>query len=691
MEVQRRSRLLERRWLTKSFDALASGSVLLIQAPAGYGKTTLLETWSSSAPTRVALVSASSQNFESSLSDALGRLFPSSGSEAGAEHSPHYAQLISRGPLVLAIDDVDASYTDAGIIIEDVIRRQYPQLILILSGRRIPDYGWSRLHTTGRVFRLGPEELRLRAAEVAAVLKAGSQKSTHEIEQSVEGWPAAVAISAGDRNRIESSLGSPLGEYVVSQCFAHADPLTIRLLVASHLIGGLSQRDVGIVVPGPLPADPFGTCERDSIPLTTIKRSALGAQLQVSPVIGRLAALHLAAVDLPAHLNLMVGVAACLQSQDRDDEAFDILLELGDRVVLLQHLSDRGLVQAVKGNTKIVRSWLQRLPADLATTHTQVAMMHGAVAGVEGDFESAAMWFARIAANNGEDLGAEVSPRLTDRIELFAHFGGLVSGKKSTIALDDCEVALEVGSKVLDHVLADNLRAAQSLLDAAHLVSSKFPLVEVNLLAIRAYLAYLSGDQLAAHDWATASRELAAMHELDTIATSFLVDAISALVTAASAPSRSRTPGNLVEQAAAKLTKCAGGIHGFRALGYVVLIEACLLRKAMADAAAFQERCDEALAHHGQPAPRADSVREQLLTHKRSTMAPPGTALTEAERRVLAMLATHLTVPQIARDLVVSPATVRAHVRGIYSKLNVSGRAQAVTRAAQLGLLDESP
>jgi LuxR family maltose regulon positive regulatory protein len=61
--------------------------------------------------------------------------------------------------------------------------------------------------------------------------------------------------------------------------------------------------------------------------------------------------------------------------------------------------------------------------------------------------------------------------------------------------------------------------------------------------------------------------------------------------------------------------------------------------------------------------------------------------LSEREVEVLALLATDLDGPEIARELVVSLNTLRTHTKNIYSKLGVSTRMAAVRRAEELGLL----
>jgi LuxR family maltose regulon positive regulatory protein len=61
--------------------------------------------------------------------------------------------------------------------------------------------------------------------------------------------------------------------------------------------------------------------------------------------------------------------------------------------------------------------------------------------------------------------------------------------------------------------------------------------------------------------------------------------------------------------------------------------------------------------------------------------------LSERERDVLRLLATNLTGPEIARELMVSPSTMRTHTSHIYGKLGVNSRRAAVRRAEELALL----
>jgi DNA-binding NarL/FixJ family response regulator len=61
--------------------------------------------------------------------------------------------------------------------------------------------------------------------------------------------------------------------------------------------------------------------------------------------------------------------------------------------------------------------------------------------------------------------------------------------------------------------------------------------------------------------------------------------------------------------------------------------------------------------------------------------------LSPREREILTLLANGSTQSQIAALLVISPKTVATHIQHLLAKLDVHSRAQAVTRAFQLGLV----
>jgi DNA-binding NarL/FixJ family response regulator len=83
-------------------------------------------------------------------------------------------------------------------------------------------------------------------------------------------------------------------------------------------------------------------------------------------------------------------------------------------------------------------------------------------------------------------------------------------------------------------------------------------------------------------------------------------------------------------------------------------------------------------------------VAERLIAyfgkHKNASSSETFAELTERERQILTLIAQGLTNSAIAERLVISPKTVRNHVSNIFSKLQVSDRAQAIIKARKAGL-----
>ena len=97
-------------------------------------------------------------------------------------------------------------------------------------------------------------------------------------------------------------------------------------------------------------------------------------------------------------------------------------------------------------------------------------------------------------------------------------------------------------------------------------------------------------------------------------------------------------------------------------------------------------------SHGGAPAHAATAGPARLLLDRTRTAGPRTVgvgdeALSERELGVLRLLAGDLTGPEIAAHLYVSINTLRTHTRHIFTKLGVTTRRAAVTRARELDLI----
>jgi len=122
----------------------------------------------------------------------------------------------------------------------------------------------------------------------------------------------------------------------------------------------------------------------------------------------------------------------------------------------------------------------------------------------------------------------------------------------------------------------------------------------------------------------------------------------------------------------------------------IELIHVHLALADLAGARTLMREVDELLRRRpglGNLAGEARALRARLAK-RRDSSAPGASALTAAELRLLPLLSTHLSFPEIAGELFLSRNTIKSEAISIYRKLGAASRSQAVARSRELGLLE---
>jgi LuxR family maltose regulon positive regulatory protein len=122
----------------------------------------------------------------------------------------------------------------------------------------------------------------------------------------------------------------------------------------------------------------------------------------------------------------------------------------------------------------------------------------------------------------------------------------------------------------------------------------------------------------------------------------------------------------------------------------IELIRVHLALADLAGARTLMQEIDELLKRRpelGTLVGEARALRDRL-SKERGSSVPGASALTAAELRLLPLLSTHLSFPEIAHELFLSPQTIKSRMKSIYRKLEFTSRNQAVSRARELGLLE---
>jgi len=197
--------------------AAGAARLVLLRAPAGFGKTTaMLQVYEHFRQTGLPvawLTLDRSDNdlarFLVALSTALGRLIPGLGAGAEVSGGPDALAfaMIDRvsahpAPFALFLDDFEALQNPAAIGIVTELIEQLPRgAQLIVGARGVPDLGLGRLRTRGRLLEVEPAQLRFSEAEVDAFLRQSrglslSSDDVRRLHRSTEGWAAALGLAS---------------------------------------------------------------------------------------------------------------------------------------------------------------------------------------------------------------------------------------------------------------------------------------------------------------------------------------------------------------------------------------------------------------------------------------------------------------------------------------------------------------
>jgi LuxR family maltose regulon positive regulatory protein len=196
------------------------GKLLLISAPAGFGKTTLVSQWAGVCECQVAWLSLDEGDsdpirFLTYFIAALQTIAPAAGqwalSALQTPQPPSFPTLLTSlvndiaaipDPFILALDDyhlVDATAVDDALAF--LLEQLPPQMRLVIATREDPNLSLARLRARGQLSELRAADLRFTLAEATDFLNRvmGLSLEPNEIialENRTEGWVAGLQLAA---------------------------------------------------------------------------------------------------------------------------------------------------------------------------------------------------------------------------------------------------------------------------------------------------------------------------------------------------------------------------------------------------------------------------------------------------------------------------------------------------------------
>jgi LuxR family maltose regulon positive regulatory protein len=731
-----RAGLIPRARLDGLLETGAKGRLCLVDAPAGSGKTTLLGQWwrADHGGRRVAWLSLDDGDddpvrFWSYVVEAFRVVEPGLGEgPLTLLQGPGAADVLTQVILPELLNELATSESDLVLVLDDYhlvtnavchaslgffVDHLPANVHLMVATRVDPPLALARLRASGELVELRIAELGFTSAEADRLLGEAmglelTADQTQRLWERTEGWAAGLYL-AGLSLRGRPDPGPFIAsfeaghrhvvDYLGAEVLARQPEPLRSFMVRTSVLQRLSGPLCDAVLETEGSAELLAELEQANLFLIALddhrdwyRYHHLFAQLVYLELTGR-------DPDLVPLLHRRA--AAWHQANGDVEAAVHHATAAGDYQRATDLVTRHWLAFARRGRVATVGRWLDGLPDEVVAAAPSVAVAKVWIGGYRGvPKQELERWLA--AADAGDpgapvpDWAASVSFEAAIARAQFTYddVGAVLEGARRAVEL--AGPGPSEASWMATAALGRNLylagrpaeaRAVLGSVSLDQLPTERQPFVAVNILGVVSLLAGEQGDHATAAALARQAMGVVkaggvSFNPLNGIASIALAGALARQGELAEAE-------ELLEQVLPLLD-----IESFQIQYAEALLALAEVRQGRGDGDGAQAAAEEArrlvagFADPGMLTARLERAgRAAPPAGGRRTAPGPAGELTERELVVLRLLATTLSQREIAQELYVSVNTVRTHVQGVYRKLGVASREEAVAAARDHGLL----
>ena len=703
--------------------------IVSVVAPPGYGKTTLLSQWAERNGQAFAWVSVDEGDNDPKVlltyvAEALDAVEPIDGRVFDALASPVSSvpgSVVPRlgsafssmtSPVVLLLDDVHTLHNSECRAALSVLADHVPSgSRLALAGRAEPPLRVARLRAEGRILEIGPEDLSLTSDEAASLLRNAQvvlgEDEVAGLHRRTEGWPAGLYLAA-----LYLREGGPLASAAVS--FGGGDRLVSQYM-ESEFLARISRRQRVFLtrtavlerMSGPLceavleesgSAVTLADLARSNLLLVPLDR--LGEWYRYHHLFRDMLLAELERLE-PGLIPVLQRRAAgwCLRN-GLPEEALEYSMAGGD-INVVAGLVEKLVVPAHRrGRVPTVRRWLRWLEGRGGIGgHPMAAVLAALFCALTGRPVEAERWANAVDRWQYQDPARPGDPSTKAWAAVMRTFlcrrgaGQMRADADEAVRRFAAESFVTPAPMFLQgiaRVLCGDLDGGDQSLEDGISVGEEVGAHEDVALALceRSLVAMARSDWGRAGAHAERARTVLRRAGIEESYATPLVSAVQARVAMHRGDVLAARQQLLSAQRLRHLLTYA--LPYFAVQARIELIRVHFALADLAGAKTLMREVDELLRRRpdlGNLTGQARALRARL-SEERGSSAPGASALTAAELRLLPMLSTHLSFPEIAGELFLSRNTIKSQAYSIYQKLGASSRSQAVARSRELGLLE---
>ena len=363
--------IIKRPRLTKLLDE-SEARIILLCAPAGYGKTTLAREWVETRAERVAWYSGGLE-----MADPAALATRLCGSLAGVglftgetariaalavsdAAPPELGEAIAAGVPqapggLLVLDDYQHAVGSAGA--EQLLSAFITScsLRVLITSRLMPTWLTPRMEVYGEALHIDTADLTFTTDEADEVLKGSRPEARALVVAQAKGWPAVIGLAArrGDQSREEQRLPTDLFRFLADDLFERA-PDRLRDMLFLFSLCGADNLDVLEQVVGP---------ELDSQLISAFEQGfitqGLEQRYEIHPLINAFLVEKLRTRKARERESLVATIVTRLASVRRWDDCLRTLRDF-PTVNLIEDAFAQALSDLVAlGRMTTIRSWIE--------------------------------------------------------------------------------------------------------------------------------------------------------------------------------------------------------------------------------------------------------------------------------------------------------------------------------------------
>jgi len=704
--------------LTRARAAAARSRIVLVSAPAGYGKSTLAAEWSDLDPRATGWVRLDRGDNDvvvllAHLVAALGPLGLDADRpfEELSRARPSIdrvvlpllaAEIENCSPFVLVLEDTHLVTVDSSRAIIAFLADHVPsgaQLMLVTRGD--PGVPLSRLRASRDVFEVEYDLMALDADETRAVAAGLGLELTEELAgilcERTEGWAAAVVLAAlvlsgreDSRERVADLSGNQqqIADYLIEEVLAAQSRELTEFLLGTSILERMTAPLCNAVLEIDTAAALIDELARANAFVIAVDDHR--EWYRYHHLFGELLRAELERRHPELLRPYLLRAASWCELHGRADEAFVYAHAGGDlgqagRIALANR--DRF---TLRGQSETVRLWFDRCTDDEIASDTQLALAAAWAFAYQGD-EARAQKFIAAAERGSLDVPS-VDGATSLRSSLLCLRASVAPAGIPQMLLD-AELACAAeksantrwyfsGARAAGTALVLLGRSEEAIDPLREVVSTQRPELAVLRVMSLGYLAFAAwdlGDRREAHRWATRAVRMVAEADLDGTV-------FSAIASAAGARAElERGDHRAASRHVESVRRLRPILRAARWLDADLALRCGEVSLDVGDrpgAVEFAQIADDVLQGYSEagalPA-RLGHLQERISLGREYE-------LTAAELRLFHFLPTHLSLQEIADRLHLSRPTVKTQVASIYGKLGVEGRSEAVEAIERLGL-----